>query len=118
MKQSSEKVIKPTISDILLDIEDIKCTYKLQLIKGERNGVGYSKIEKILIRIVSPIDYSILRLEHSLYGGTTERTRMIDNTVKETVDRLSSYLEYEGFKKSNQINDTYSVDLYYENINK
>jgi len=108
MKQSSEKTIKPTISDILLDIEDINCSYKTHFNKEDRNAVGYSKINNITVRIKVPSD---IIFDLSL-RNLTERYRCKD-TILSTINRLSSYLEYEGFKKVHEYNSTNFLELQY-----
>lgn len=65
-----------------MDIEDVGCSYKLKFYKGERNDVGYSKINTIAIQIKNKNNHDI----------------------RDMIDRLSSYLDYEGFKKT--VDDT------------
>lgn len=119
MKQVSANTIKSTISDILLDVEDIKCQPKIHITKGERNGAGFSKVTTIVIRIKTE-DYLH---ERAFVKNTTGSFYDKDRIVFDTIDRLSSYLQYEGFRKAHEeVNQTgwsvtkSYVELIYENI--
>ncbi len=111
MRQTSEKIIKDTISDILLDIEDIKCVPTLVINKGERNGVGYAPIYNIALRIRSA-NGKIIHQRSSRESDNNEYEKIIYSTI----DRLTSYLKYEGFNKTHEFDNVHYVEIQYDSI--
>lgn len=74
--QPSEKTIRNYVGDILLDLSDIGYKYQILIEKAEPNSSGYSEIMAIIILIKNASNKS---------------------DTKDTIDRLASYLNSEGF---------------------
>ena len=75
---SSENELENSIKDILLDLSDIGYEYNLSFVNHKKR--------------ITLIDVVIINNKPKIFGEIA-----LNNEIKEVIDRLSSYLDSEGF---------------------